>query len=205
MSECMTFPDTVEEFMDSYKIVDTEQVYTNGTEMVPIYRMRQWFQHEPEIIRCKDCKHFHQGEPYSMCYRTPYPYIVDGDKDYCSFVDDGSSCGDGEKKKGSCDRDCKTKRQGNYAGQIRNYNAGRWVETELIDKFPYTQKVDWITRDMCVVDRLFDKSVILTDLRCGIEWETFDGGFVLRCRRELDAPIRIALCFDKVDDAGGDT
>ena len=48
MSECMTFPDTVEEFMDSYKIVDTEQVYTNGTEMVPIYRMRQWFQHEPE-------------------------------------------------------------------------------------------------------------------------------------------------------------
>ena len=48
MSECMTFPDTVEEFMDSYKIVDTEQVYTNGTEMVPIYRMRQWFEHEPE-------------------------------------------------------------------------------------------------------------------------------------------------------------
>lgn len=46
MSECMTFPDTVEEFMDSYKIVDTEQVYTNGTEMVPIYRMRQWFEHE---------------------------------------------------------------------------------------------------------------------------------------------------------------
>ena len=89
MGECMTFPDTVEEFMDSYKIVDTEQVYTNGTEMVPIYRMRQWFQHEPEIIRCKDCKHCHQGEPYSMCYRTPYPYIVDGEKDYCSFVDEG--------------------------------------------------------------------------------------------------------------------
>ena len=58
MSECMTFPDTVEEFMDSYKIVDTEQVYTNGTEMVPIYRMRQWFQHEPERKKgkwTKDC------------------------------------------------------------------------------------------------------------------------------------------------------
>ena len=48
MSECMTFPDTVEEFMEQYKVVDTEQVYTNGTEFVPIYRMRQWFQHEPE-------------------------------------------------------------------------------------------------------------------------------------------------------------
>ena len=48
MPDCMTFPDTVEEFMEQYKVVDTEQVYTNGTEFVPIYRMRQWFQHEPE-------------------------------------------------------------------------------------------------------------------------------------------------------------
>lgn len=61
MSECMTFPDTVEEFMDSYKIVDTEQVYTNGTEMVPIYRMRQWFEHESELNFdewCTDCKEY---------------------------------------------------------------------------------------------------------------------------------------------------
>ena len=56
MSECMTFPDTVEEFMEQYKVVDTEQVYTNGTEFVPIYRMRQWFQHETE--RCEDCENF---------------------------------------------------------------------------------------------------------------------------------------------------
>ena len=45
MGECMTFPDTVEEFMEQYKIVDTEEVYTNGTEMVPIFRMKQWFEH----------------------------------------------------------------------------------------------------------------------------------------------------------------
>ena len=66
MSECMTFPDTVEEFMEQYKIIDTKQVYTNGTEFVPIYRMRQWFQHEPERkkgewidicgnLRCSEC------------------------------------------------------------------------------------------------------------------------------------------------------
>ena len=48
MCECMMFPDNVEEFMDSYKIVDTEQVYTNGAEMVPIFRMKQWFEHRPE-------------------------------------------------------------------------------------------------------------------------------------------------------------
>ena len=45
MNDCMTFPDTVEEFMEQYKIIDTEQVYTNGTEFVPIFRMKQWFEH----------------------------------------------------------------------------------------------------------------------------------------------------------------
>ena len=48
MSDCMTFPDIVEEFMEQYKIVDTEHVYTNGVEMVPIFRMKQWFEHKPE-------------------------------------------------------------------------------------------------------------------------------------------------------------
>lgn len=45
MGDMMTFPATVEEFMEQYKITDTEQVYSNGTEFVPIYRMRQWFDH----------------------------------------------------------------------------------------------------------------------------------------------------------------
>ena len=46
MGDMMTFPDTVEEFMEQYKIVDTEHVYTNGVEMVPIFRMEQWFEHQ---------------------------------------------------------------------------------------------------------------------------------------------------------------
>lgn len=43
----MFFPETVEEFMEQYKIVDTEQIYTNGTELVPIFRMKQWFISHP--------------------------------------------------------------------------------------------------------------------------------------------------------------
>lgn len=45
MADRMTFPNTVEEFMEKYKIVDTYCVYTNGVEMVPIFRMQQWFDH----------------------------------------------------------------------------------------------------------------------------------------------------------------
>lgn len=43
----MIFPDTVEEFMEQYEIIDTKQVYTNGIEFVPIFRMKQWFEHLP--------------------------------------------------------------------------------------------------------------------------------------------------------------
>lgn len=46
MGDIMTFPDTVEEFMDDYKVVDTDGIYmSKGSEMVPIFRMKQWFEH----------------------------------------------------------------------------------------------------------------------------------------------------------------
>ena len=45
MGDMMTFPAFVDEFMERYKMTDTEHVYSNGTEYVPIYRMKQWFEH----------------------------------------------------------------------------------------------------------------------------------------------------------------
>lgn len=45
MADMMMFPDTVEEFMKQHKITDTEEIYTNGAELVPIFRMKQWFDH----------------------------------------------------------------------------------------------------------------------------------------------------------------
>lgn len=43
MGEMMTFPETIQEFLEQHKIVDTEQVYTNGAELVPIFRVLQWY------------------------------------------------------------------------------------------------------------------------------------------------------------------
>ena len=67
MSDMMTFPASVEEFMEQYKMTDTEHVYSNGTEYVPIYRMKQWFEHcrnqqlltidAVPVVRCRECKH----------------------------------------------------------------------------------------------------------------------------------------------------
>ena len=38
----MTFPATFKEFAEQYKIVDKEEVYTNGIELIPIFRVEQW-------------------------------------------------------------------------------------------------------------------------------------------------------------------
>lgn len=46
MSNTMTFPDTFEEFAEQYKIVDKKQVYTNGVEFIPIFRVEQWLEHQ---------------------------------------------------------------------------------------------------------------------------------------------------------------
>lgn len=55
MGEIMQFPETVEDFMQQYKITDTQQVYTNGTELVPIFRMKQWFEaHKQRWIPCSE-------------------------------------------------------------------------------------------------------------------------------------------------------
>lgn len=43
--DIMEFPETVEEFMEEYKMVDKHEIYSNGTEYVPIFRMEQWFEH----------------------------------------------------------------------------------------------------------------------------------------------------------------
>ena len=48
MPDMMTFPETVDEYMEQYKITDAKQIYTNGAELVPIFRMKQWFEHKPE-------------------------------------------------------------------------------------------------------------------------------------------------------------
>lgn len=50
MGDAMTFPETFEEFAEQYKIVDKEQVYTNGTELIPIFRVKQWLEHMDEDV-----------------------------------------------------------------------------------------------------------------------------------------------------------
>lgn len=102
MGDMMTFPATVEEFMEQYKMTDIEHVYSNGTEYVPIYRMKQWFEHcrnqhlltidTVPVVRCWECKHcdpenYHCDHPMG----TVAPLSRKPD-DFCSY---------GERKEGA--------------------------------------------------------------------------------------------------------
>lgn len=72
MGEIMQFPETVEEFMQQYKIADTQQVYTNGTELVPIFRMKQWFEaHKQRWIPCSERMPDMPGD-YLVCTKNEY-------------------------------------------------------------------------------------------------------------------------------------
>ena len=102
MGDMMTFHATVEEFMEQYKMTDTEHVYSNGTEYVPIYRMKQWFEHcrnqqlhtidAVSVVRCRECNHcdpenYHCDHP--MGTAAPLRRKTD---DFCSY---------GERKEGA--------------------------------------------------------------------------------------------------------
>jgi len=46
VSDKMTFPETWEEFEKSYGFDDSEEVYTNGSRLIPSFRVKQWLDHE---------------------------------------------------------------------------------------------------------------------------------------------------------------
>ena len=103
MGDVMTFPASVEEFMEQYKMTDTEQVYSNGTEYVPIYRMRQWFEncrnqqrqtiYAVQVVRCKDCIRRYDTDECPMCYLSEGKYY--------EYTNGNGYCDRGERKEGA--------------------------------------------------------------------------------------------------------
>lgn len=50
--DVMTFPNTWEEYEETYGFNDTEQVYTNGSRLIQSFRVKQWLEH---IEVSEDC------------------------------------------------------------------------------------------------------------------------------------------------------
>lgn len=48
MNDQMTFPKTFDEFAETYSFKDKEELYTNGSNLIPVFRVKQWLEHEAE-------------------------------------------------------------------------------------------------------------------------------------------------------------
>lgn len=58
MADRMEFPNTMKEFIESFSFKDSEEVYTNGAELVPVFRVEQGFEHYEQEIRTKAIDEF---------------------------------------------------------------------------------------------------------------------------------------------------
>lgn len=45
MADRMTFPETFEEFLANYSFEDSEEIYTNKAELIPVFRVKQGLDH----------------------------------------------------------------------------------------------------------------------------------------------------------------
>lgn len=51
MSVCMEFPKTIKEFLYDYSFKDEEEIYTNGSELIQVFRVIQALEHyAPELL-----------------------------------------------------------------------------------------------------------------------------------------------------------
>lgn len=51
MDDMMTFPDTWEEYEKQYGFNDKDEVYTNGSRLIPSFRVKQWLEHLPTVAK----------------------------------------------------------------------------------------------------------------------------------------------------------
>ena len=69
--EVMDFPNTFDEFVKDYGFKDKEEVYTNGSELIQVYRVKQWLEHINETTTMIDKSNFSQ-EQYKADLQSAY-------------------------------------------------------------------------------------------------------------------------------------
>lgn len=99
MADMMTFPATFDEFAEQYKIVDNEEIYTNGSELIPIFRVKQWLEHEDPVQkwrrktkRCYFCNHLRRienplGFDTFVCKAKGKRTNIDSRKPFCKLFE----------------------------------------------------------------------------------------------------------------------
>lgn len=64
MNNQMEFPETFEDFAKEYGFKDSEEIYTNGAELISVFRVKQWIEHEMSVeqYRQRMMQAFHNAD-----------------------------------------------------------------------------------------------------------------------------------------------
>lgn len=78
MNEKMTFPNTLDEFIEEYSFIDDKEFYTNGSELIPTFRIKQWEEHKTKEKQdlIKYLEDFISKEDYEVNIKGNYLYIA---------------------------------------------------------------------------------------------------------------------------------
>lgn len=86
MADAMQFPESWKQFLHDYEFRDSSMEYTNGSMLVPSFRVEQMIEHyfrdAVPVVRCRDCEYIYtDGDGYLACVKSGlYP----DENDYCS-------------------------------------------------------------------------------------------------------------------------
>lgn len=62
MGECMNFPKTPLEFLRLYEFKDEEEIYTNGSMLIPTFRVKQMIEHYFNFTPTADVQEVRHGK-----------------------------------------------------------------------------------------------------------------------------------------------
>ena len=63
MADCMMFPNDWHDFIKDYSFIDSEQVYTNGSELIQVFRITQLIEHLLKEQEAVEPKKENDGNP----------------------------------------------------------------------------------------------------------------------------------------------
>ena len=86
--EQMEFPETFESFAKEYGFKDKKEIYTNGADLIPIFRVKQWLEHDNKLRKIETDTAYECGKHANKWISVKDRMPKDGEWVLCQLDDD---------------------------------------------------------------------------------------------------------------------
>lgn len=84
----MEFPETFESFAKEYGFKDNKEVYTNGADLIPIFRVKQWLEQDNKLRRIETDTAYECGKHANKWISVKDRMPKDGEWVLCQLDDE---------------------------------------------------------------------------------------------------------------------